>query len=215
MVGTRVKVTVDNSFGDIVEFDKKGQELLFVAKKGAFKTLSDEEVKQLSNKNRVSYLTSKALYDEALVDEPVEHLAQLVGATDVAALVDTGYGIKLNADAGSATDRVKIEVTDGRNPEDFSYIRAEDTEEYLRRGFEVVTTGVKSWAQKGSGVHRLTKRGYDELILVHQKDRIAKQSAEVEKNYKERTVGMEMEHNELVHRTAGTRFREGGNFKDI
>jgi len=128
--------------------DKKGQDLLFVALKGKFKVLADDEVKQLNSKNRTSYLTSKALFEEALADEPVESVASLIGAADVPSLINTGYGIKLNSEAGNASDRVRLNVKDGRTESDFSWLRPEDVEDYMKRGYEVVTSGVETLARR-------------------------------------------------------------------
>lgn len=213
----RLIVTVDSSIGDIVEFEKKGGELVFSAKKGQFKVLTESDVAQLSAKSRQKYSLTKELYEENLIDEPVAGIASVIGAQDPAALINTGYGIKLNAEAGSASDRLKFRVTDGRDKKDFFYAQAENVEEQLYQGAEVVTNGVQSWGNKGTGVHRLTKRGNDELILMYKKGKVEKEAAEIEKRYQERTQGAFAEHDELVAKTAGTKFkdRRDSDFTDI
>jgi hypothetical protein len=121
---------------------------------------------------------------DRLEEEPVAAVIGSVEAKTPATLVKAEGGFKVNREAGSASKRLSIrEVDAGTKREDLYYARAEDVEDEEAMGAAIVTSGVKSHANpEGKGVHRVTRKGVDELILMRRPDRnkaIAKESNRV------------------------------------
>jgi hypothetical protein len=169
------KISVDDEVKQIIEWDKAGIELLFDTRPGKFKELTGEEIKQLGSRTRTAYAISKDMAKDRLEEEP---LAAAIGSVEVKTprtLEKAEGGFKVNREAGSSIKRLEIKaVSDGVKRDDLYYARAEDVEDEEAMGATIVTSGVKSHANpSGQGVHRVTRKGVDELILMRRSNRNA------------------------------------------
>lgn len=173
------EITVDDSFEQVLELDKSGALLSFRTKPGMFLELTEAQAKQLGSRTRQAYFISREAWTERLAEADAVMVNGSVDAKAAKPFIaagtdaDGGQLFKLNDQVGSASRRLQMgEVMEGYDPTDFYYERAEDVEEAIASGAEVATTGIRSAANpSGVGIHRITRKGHDELILMHRKDR--------------------------------------------
>jgi hypothetical protein len=149
---TRVSVTVDTPWEEILNYDKAGKLLVFGAGKASPPELSEQQLAELSAVNRERYsIVQEALSatnDDKVMDE-IQNLVEM-GKTAIYA---------------RALDRLKVWNKDPR----FEYVWSAPHNLHwrLNRGYAVVRNGQEhTMFQQKDGTHRIADKGDEELILM-------------------------------------------------
>lgn len=145
-----LKVSVDTSIEDIVEWDEKGGALAFADTSEEFLYLEDEVVQGLGHENKGRYFIALGQYmhEQKQKDKPKP--------------ID---GFRVDPRLASATARLEPENRDPR----FHYCwkRPDQLRQAVQQGYEVVNDqSISTLGHKGSSTHTVSAYGDDELVLM-------------------------------------------------
>lgn len=149
--GKKIAVNaIDMTEDEVLEYDRKGATLVFDTTPGRFLKLSEKGVQALSQWNRDRYRVCLDVWSELVKDDPLADLVE---------------GIEFGPNRGTAQERLHI---DGRN-KDFVYWWERPERVYAKQaaGWQVVQgTGEKTIHSRGERIHKIGKKGEEELVLM-------------------------------------------------
>lgn len=146
---SKVSITVDTSPSDVLRLDSEGYQLLFSAEPGSLPDLTEDQTRELSYDNRVSYGIAMALSKEAekRKDQPKP-------------LVDS-IKAPLAASAGR-----RLEVIGAPEGWHYCWKRPDELHEAGLAGYTYAGDEVQTYATRVGSTHRVSALGQDELILM-------------------------------------------------
>jgi hypothetical protein len=162
---------------EVLEYDKEGAILVFEHTSGRFLELEQDQVSQLSEMNRVRYRTIAEIVEEESEEDPI--------LVQVASMIEAG------SNNGNATSRLHVEGLP--KGVDHYWQRPDRLGESYKEGWVLCQIdGVKTLNnQSGKGIHRIGKRGEEELVLlVRSKEETRKFKQRRIDTYRERSRGI-------------------------
>lgn len=166
-----VRVNIDTSFADMLEYDVDGKKLLFSDEPGEFVELPRKVLSELSRDNRQRYYLARGDWEEKLATREIPELSEL----------------EIEGRFETATRRLEV---GGKHPgKDYRWGRASRAKEYLSKGWLVAKGDRLATADSTpSGVHKVASKGVDELVLFEQSAERASERAQVKKERSRRLV---------------------------
>lgn len=150
------RITVDNTDGEVLEWDKEGREVYF-SEGSLFKKLPTNIVRQLSMRTKSRYYIAKGITEESLS----------IGKTGTRDEVIRDLRQKFSVPGGTATDKLK--VRGGKSDMVYSHFNVVRLGYAEQRGWEPVTdSSVTAYSDDKTGESKVLKnqKGDIEMVLM-------------------------------------------------